>query len=384
MNVIKRFEAPPYRECAISVMDNAADPDIRFDEKGICNYYYEYLLAEKEYTLRGEEAERKIGEIVRKIKAAGKYREYDCILGVSGGVDSSFLAWNAKLLGLRVLCVHFDNGWNSELAVKNIENLVSRCGFQLYTYVIDWPEFRDIQLAYLKAGVIDIEAITDIAIHDALNNIAMKLNIRFVLTGTNVWTEFTLPKAWINKNPNNLYNIHQKFGTMPLKNYPAVFRNGSYHPQRERYQSMALLNFLDYDKKKARQIIEKELGWRDYGGKHYESVFTRFYQGYILPAKFGVDKRRAHLSNLIFAGQLTKEEALQELERPIYPREIFETDRQFVLKKLGLSEAAFMEYVDSPPVDHATYGGHITRRKASLAAIARMKLGAVKQKIFAR
>ena len=158
-------------------MDNIADPDIRFDDKGICNYYYEYKEAEKNQVLFGEERTNKYNEIISKIKLDGKGKDYDCILGVSGGVDSTYLALLAKEAGLRVLCVHFDNGWNSELAVKNIENIVSKCGFDLYTYVIDWNEFKDVQLAYFKANVIDIEAVTDIAIFSALDMICKEKKI---------------------------------------------------------------------------------------------------------------------------------------------------------------------------------------------------------------
>ena len=162
---------PKYKQCSISVMDNIADPDITFDKKGICNYYYEYIEAEKKFTLNGEAAEKKVQECVSDMKAFGKGKPYDCILGVSGGVDSTYLALIAKRLDLRVLCVHFDNGWNSELAVKNIENIVNKCGFDLYTYVINWNEFKDIQLAYFKANVIDIEAVTDMAIFASLDKL---------------------------------------------------------------------------------------------------------------------------------------------------------------------------------------------------------------------
>jgi tRNA(Ile)-lysidine synthase TilS/MesJ len=160
---------PNYRQCSLSVMDNIADPHITFNEKGICNYYDEYLKAEKEQVLKGKEGEQKYQEIIAQMKADGKGHKYDCILGVSGGVDSSYLALLANQAGLKVLCVHFDNGWNSELAVKNIQSIVEKCDFDLYTYVIDWEEFKDIQLAYFKANVIDIEAITDIAIFSALD-----------------------------------------------------------------------------------------------------------------------------------------------------------------------------------------------------------------------
>ena len=359
---------PNYRQCSMSVMDNIADPDITFDENGICNYYYEYLEAEKQHVLKGEAGEKKYNEIIAQIKADGKGKKYDCILGVSGGVDSTYLAYLAKQAGLRVLCVHFDNGWNSELAVKNIQNIVEKCGFDLYTYVIDWEEFRDIQLAYFKANVIDIEAVTDIAISNVVNRIAAEKKIKHVLSGDNVVTEYTLPKAWTYKNTSNLMSIQKAFGTLKLKKYPLI------HPilrriyaRTTKFEVRKPLNLLAYNKKEVKLIIEKELNWVDYGGKHYESVFTRFYQGYILPTKFKVDKRKAHLSNLIFSGQLTKEEALKELETEIYPSVLFKKDLDFVLKKLNFSNESFEAYIHAPLASHHEF-------RSSLKIIHELKL----------
>jgi len=345
-----------YRQCSLSVMDNIADPNITFDEKGICNYYYEYLKAEKEQVFKGAEGEIKFKEIITQIKVDGKGKKYDCILGVSGGVDSTYLAYLAKHEGLRVLCVHFDNGWNSELAVKNIQSIIEKCGFDLYTYVIDWEEFKDIQLAYLKANVIDIEAITDIAIFSALDIICKEKKIKHILDGRNVVTEITLPNSWVCKNTSNLKDIHKKFGKIPLKTYPIM------SPIRRRlvarlkpFVSWPLLNYVDYNKEMVKKLISLELGWRDYGGKHYESVFTRFYQGYILPNKFKVDKRKAHLSNLIFSHQMTKDEALIELEKPIYPIHLLQTDKEFVCKKLGITQEELQIYINSPAKMHSEY-----------------------------
>ncbi len=353
--MVRSDQDPNYQQCKISIMDNIADPTIVFDEKGICNYYYEHLEAAKDRWFRGEEGEKKLREAVELMKEKGKDRDYDCIIGVSGGVDSTYLCYLAKKLNLRALCVHFDNGWNSELAVANIQQIVERCGFDLFTYVINWEEFKDIQLAYFKAGVIDIEAVTDIAIFNALDMICAEKKIGYILEGSNIATESTLPRIWTNKNPNNLFDIHSRFGTRPLKEYPAKFKKGKYIPAKGSYQGIQLLNYVEYDKKKVKEIIAKELGWRDYGGKHYESVFTRFYQGYILPEKFKVDKRKAHLSNLIFSGQLTKEEAQEELKQPIYPAELFQKDHDFVLKKLGISVEEFKAYMDKPQVSHSDF-----------------------------
>ncbi len=345
-----------YRQCSISVMDNIADPDISFDEKGICNYYYQYIEAEKGYVKKDEEGKTAFDNAVATMKKDGAGKKYDCILGVSGGVDSTYLAYIASKAGLRVLCVHFDNGWNSELAVTNIESIVSKLDFGLYTYVIDWPEFRDIQLAYFKANVIDIEAVTDLAIFSALDILCKKFGIKHIIDGRNVVTESVLPQSWFCKNMSNLKDIHAKHGTMKLKSYPIM------SPVRRRvvdrvkpFTRWPILNYITYIKADAKRKIIDELGWRDYGGKHYESVFTRFYQGYILPEKFHVDKRKAHLSNLIFSGQITKEEALKELAQPAYPAGLLQSDMELVIKKLGFTQQEFDEYIKAPPVPHNRY-----------------------------
>jgi N-acetyl sugar amidotransferase len=357
---MRKMNNVKYKQCAISLMDNIADPDITFDENGVSNYYYDYLEAEKKYVLKGNDGANKYIEIIARIKVDGKGKKYDCILGVSGGVDSTYLAYLAKQAGLRVLCVHFDNGWNSELAVRNIQNIVEKCGFDLYTYVIDWEEFKDIQLSYFKANVIDIEAVTDLAISNVVNQIAIEKKINHVLSGDNVVTEFTLPQAWTCKNTSNLMSIQRAFGTLKLKNYPLI------HPILRRINARTTkiefwkpLNMIEYNKKQVKEIIERELNWVDYGGKHYESVFTRFYQGYILPTKFKVDKRKAHLSNLIFSNHLTKEEALKELECEIYPKRLFNEDLNFVLKKLNFSNEAFIDYINTPIVSHKKFSSSL-------------------------
>ena len=346
-----------YQQCTLSVMDTIADPDITFDAAGICNYYYDYKKAEDRLVLKGEAGIERTNQAIAEIKAVQKNEQYDCILGVSGGVDSTYLSYIAKQYGLRVLCVHFDNGWNSELAVKNIENIVSKQGFELYTYVIDWEEFRDIQLSYFKANVVDIEAVTDIAIFSCLDKICTEKKIKFLIDGRNVVTEEVLPPSWICKDPENLVNIHKQFGKIPLNKYPLLSRGRRlYIELRRPFKNIQLLNWLPYNKSEAKNTIIKELEWRDYGGKHYESIFTRFYQGHILPNKFHIDKRKAHLSNLIFSGQITKEEALEELRQPIYDDKQQKEDYDFVIKKLGMTEDQFRSYIAEESVPHKNYG----------------------------
>jgi N-acetyl sugar amidotransferase len=297
-------------------------------------------------------------EIVSKIKQEGKGKQYDCITGISGGVDSTYLSLQAKKLGLRPLIVHFDNGWNSELAVKNIENIISKLGFDLYTLVVDWHEFKDIQLSYIKASVVDIEAVTDHAINGTIYRLANKYGLKYILSGNNIVTEHVLPAYWVfNKaDDNNIKDIHKRFGTVPLKTFPFFsFKERRYYTHAKGMETIPLLNYMPYNKNEVKETIIRELGWRDYGGKHYESIFTRFYQGYILPAKFKIDKRKAHLSNLIFSGQITKEQALEELRRPIYDHQQFIQDREFVLKKLELTEAQFDELMRRPRREHKEF-----------------------------
>jgi N-acetyl sugar amidotransferase len=369
ISVPSKFIPSNYQVCTKTVMDNIADPNIRFDENGVCNYYHEYFKNLPKEVADPEYARKKLSQLQQRIEDLGKGKAYDSIVGVSGGVDSTYIALKVKEMGLRPLVVHFDNGWNSEIAVKNIENIVQKLGYDLYTHVFEWEEFKDIQLAFFKANVIDIEAITDIAIQGVLAMLAAKFRIRFVISGHNYKTESVLPKAWIYKDYFNLIDIHKKFGTRPISLFP--YYDSFIHKVKLKLspaETVFLLNLLDYDKKKAKQEIIDKLEWRDYGGKHYESVFTRFYQGYILPKKFGIDKRKAHLTNLICSGQITREAAIKELEAPIYDPDQLRADYDFALKKLGFSEQDFEEYINTPGrphLDFDTEAKYLARNKVA-------------------
>jgi N-acetyl sugar amidotransferase len=350
-------EDPNYRQCSISVMDNIADPDITFDEKGICNYskVFEHELPKNVPENPGTELERMIVEI----KKSGKNKPYDCLTGISGGVDSSYLIYIAKKWGLRPLIVHFDNGWNSEIAVGNINRIIAKTGFDLYTLVVDWEEFKDLQLSYIKSGVIDLEVPTDHAIYATWYTLAKKFGIRFVLNGNNFLTESIMPSSWIfNKGDSiNLRNIHKAFGTRKLKSYP-LFKpfDQLWYEIFYKVKVVKPLNYLDFNKSNAKELLKKEFGWVDYGGKHFESFYTKFYQAFILPEKFNIDKRKAHLSNLILSGQISKEAALVELNEPIYNEKELFRDKEYFLKKLGLDESFFDRYLKSPQIPHQQYG----------------------------
>jgi N-acetyl sugar amidotransferase len=356
--MVLQKEDPHYRQCSLTVMDNIADPDITFDENGVCNYYYEYKVAEKDNVLQGEAGEAKIRKLAETIKTNGRGKPYDCLIGLSGGVDSTYVAYLVKQLGLRPLAVHLDNGWNSELAVMNIENIVSKLKIDLFTLVINWEEFRDLQLSYLRASVVDIEVVSDHAIFATMYKLAKEKNIGYIISGTNIVTEHIMPPSWLYKKMDfaNLNDIHRRYGKIKLKTYPTFdFKKYVYYSAVLKLTPVSILNYVPYNKKAIKDIITKELAWRDYGGKHYESLFTKFYQAYILPEKFKIDKRKAHLSTLICSGQLTREEALKELAQPLYPAQELKQDKEYVLKKFGLREDEFESIMQTPPRKHEEF-----------------------------
>lgn len=352
------------RVCARTVMDGS-DPDIVFDEEGVSNHWHEYqaLMA-----TQPDAATKKarLEKLLADIKADGAGKDYDCVIGLSGGVDSSYVTWLAKQWDLRPLIVHFDNGWNNELAVRNIENICKKLGFELHTFVMDWEEFRDLQRSYFKASVVDLEVPTDHMISGALYRLAAQHKLKYMLSGLNFATESVMPPSWnyAKFDLENIRNIHKKFGTRPLKKLPAlgVWQKAWYQLIRG-IHSEAVLDLIDYNKAEAKALLIRELDWVDYGGKHYESLFTRFYQGYILPRKFGVDKRKAHLSNLILSGQMTRDEALRELQQPTYDEALQERDKAYVRKKLGFTESEFEAVLSLPNQRHEVYGTDKAQRE---------------------
>lgn len=350
-----------YRICTKTIMDTS-DRFISFDDSGISNHYYDYFVQEEFHVRKGAEGADRLKEMANRISRHGAGRKYDCILGLSGGVDSTYLCLLAKQLGLRPLVVHFDNGWNSELAVNNIENTVRRLGFDLYTYVCDWMEFRELQRSYFAANVVDIEVLTDHAFMATLYRQSLKHRIKYVLGGMNCVTEAILPSDWIyNKNDlTNIKGIQNRFGKRrfsALRSYPSMGPERQVYIQRTLgIEVLSPLNWVEYRYDQVKDQIKEELGWRDYGGKHYESVFTRFYQGYILPNKFKFDKRRAHLSTLICSGQITRDDALATMEKPGYDESMLRQDLPFVLKKLGFTNAEFDNYIQADRVGHQEYG----------------------------
>lgn len=344
------------QQCNRCVLDTTVS-DIIFDSNGVCNYCHSYDDIIKTVPT-GEVAVKKFDEIIAKIKDEGKNNEYDCIIGISGGVDSTYLADLVIRNGLRPLAVHVDTGWNSEIATQNIQKLVEILEIDLMTFVIDWQEMKDLQLAFFKASLPDCDIPQDHVFPAVLHSLAKKYNIKSIISGHNIVTEFILPRNWSydSNDLDHILDVHKKYGKIKLKKYPkfSFFDKVKYH-HFDKIRSVRLLYYVPYNKDEVKEYIIKKLGWKDYGGKHFESRFTKFFQSYYLPTKFGFDKRKAHLSNLIISDQITREEALEELEKPSYVVEELQGDLDYITRKLGISVDEWDEIMKKPPLTHKDY-----------------------------
>ena len=352
-----------HKQCNKCILDTHDDPEIQFDNEGICNYCRTYEAKYDHNWPSQEELAQKLKNQIQEIKNQGKNKKHDSILGVSGGVDSTYFAMKAKEWGLNPLLIHYDNGWNTELAVQNINAIVENTGFKLFTYVVDWEEFKDLQLSYIRAGVLDWEIPTDHGFNACLYDQSYNLGINAILTGHNYQTESILPKTmrWNKLDTANLHDIQNKFGSKKLKSFPTLnFWKYNFYGIMMDYKRYNLLELIDYDKGLAKKEIMANMGWKDYGGKHYESFFTKFYQGYVLCEKFGYDKRKAHLSNLICSHQITKEQALEELAKPSYAPEKLEEDIEYFIKKMNLTRQEFNDIMAAPVVPHTHYKSYET------------------------
>lgn len=346
-----------YRECTHCVMDTTA-AEIQFDERGRCNF-----CTAAEARLRDIERRRASGELdwqrlAAEIASQGKRKPYDCVIGVSGGVDSSYVALLVREAGLRPLAVHLDNGWNSELAVQNIQSLCNKLHIDLYTHVIDWEEFRDMQRSFFAAHVVDIEMLSDHAISAVIQQQSQKRRLPYALLGTNSATEGIMPKNWRHPklDAKNIRAIHRRFGNISPRTFPwTSFTRRHWARRLGRFRPVSMLDYVDYNKERAISELQETVGWRPYAQKHGESAFTYFYQCYILPRKFGIDKRRAHLSGLIASGQMSRQQALQHLAEPLFSAAELKGKCEFALKKLGFSQAALEKYLNEAPRGHGEY-----------------------------
>ena len=340
---------------------DTTDSRIVFDENGVCdhcNTFYKHVLPNWHTDDRGR---RDLIAHVERIKAAGKGRDFDCIIGMSGGIDSSYLTYIAKEeFGLRPLVFHVDAGWNSQEAVNNIERLVDKLGLDLYTEVIDWEEMRDLQLAYFKAGVPHIDTPQDHAFFATMYKFAEQHDVKYILTGANLSTEcIRNPIEWMYYQSDSLQlkDIHQRFGTRPLTTFPttSILRHKIYLPYVKGIQVVRPLNYVPYVKADAIELLVGRFGWQPYPQKHFESRFTRFYEGYWLPAKFGYDTRKVQFSSLIVTGQMRRDDALERLKSPALDADTIKHESAYVATKLGITTAELQGYMDAPNRTYKDY-----------------------------
>jgi N-acetyl sugar amidotransferase len=349
-----------YQICNNCVMDTT-DSKISFDDKGVCdhcNTYYSDIFPNWHTDERGDET---LKEIVEKLKEEGEGKDFDCLMGMSGGIDSSYLLYvMVKKYGLRPLVFHVDAGWNSQIAVNNIERLVDGLGLDLYTEVINWEEMKDLQLAFFKSGVSHIDSPQDHSFFATMYKFASKHNIKHILTGGNYSTECVRnPLEWMYYQSDSiqLRDIYKKYGTGKLKDYPVsnILWHKIYLPYIKGIKLIKPLDYIPYDKDKAMQLLVDKFGYQKYPQKHFESRFTRFYESYWLPKKFGYDTRKVQYSSLILTKQMTREDALEKLKHPAYDPETIMQDFEYTATKLGISKEELQSYMDAPNKTYKDY-----------------------------
>lgn len=350
----------PYQVCSSCVMDTS-DSRIAFDAAGVCDHCLDFLRNVQPQWHPDAASRQALSDTMTRIRAAGRGKDFDCIMGMSGGLDSSYMLHLAVTeFNLRPLVFHVDGGWNSDIAVNNIQVLVETLGLDLYTEVINWEEMRDFQLAFFKSGVPHLDIPQDHAFVATLYHFANRHGIKYILNGGNVSTECVRnPKEWLYYGTDlvQLRDIHTQFGTRKLKTYP--FSSILFHKVYLRYlrgvRVIKPLDYLPYRKEEAKQVLAEKYGWRPYPQKHFESRFTRFYEGYWLPTRFGFDTRRVQFSSLILTGQMTREQALSELEKPSYDPETIDEEFEYIATKLGISVQELRRYHEMPRKTYKDY-----------------------------
>ncbi len=336
-----------YQVCVRGVWDSSV-PGIVFDEQGVSNYAKMFDNMLNAYP-RGDTGKQDWTAIVQKIKADGKGKQYDCIIGVSGGTDSCYLLYVAKEYGLRPLAVNLDNGWNSDIAVKNIKKITSKLGIDLETYVIDYNEVKVVLRSYIKASLPWIDSPTDLAIKAILYKVALKEGIKYILNGSDFRSEGKQPTEWTYSDAKQLKFLVAKYENSKLSSFPyyTLFQL-FYYGYIKKIKMYRPFYYIDYQKKVAIEFLTKEFGWEYYGGHHYENLFTKFAIAYWMPTKFDIDKRRITLSAQVLSGEITRDEAIEALKVPVYQTLQLNLDKDYVLKKLDFVKKEFDEILNSP------------------------------------
>ena len=338
--------------CKRCILDSTI-PNIHYDENGVCNFCRMHDVLDQKYPLN-EEGKKKFEMIIEGIKKNGQGKEYDCVVGISGGRDSSYTLYIAKKMGLRPIAVHFDNGWNTEISVRNIKNTTDKLGVDLHTHVADWEEFKDLQIAFLKASVSDVEVPTDFAIISVLYEVAKKYGIKNILIGHSFRTEGIAPLEWTYIDAKYIRGIYKMYGKKKkITSFPLMSMSQLvYYTFFTRMNFIHVPEFIEYEHDKVNKVLTEELGWQYYGGHHHESSYTEFIQSYLLPKKFNIDKRKLEFSALIRSGQMKRVDALNELKKPYpYRQDLI----PYVISKLGLSQQEFEEILSAPPKSFHDY-----------------------------
>lgn len=346
-----------YQICNRCVMDTT-DSEIAFDEQGNCNHCNNYYNNIVNLAYKGEQSDAEFKQLIAEMKRKGKHSKYDCVIGISGGIDSSYVAYLAKEQGLRVLLVHLDNGWNSPISEENVRNIAMLLGYDYEVFKLDFEEFRHMQIAFLKASVPDIEAPTDMAIPAALHYFAKKYNVKYIVSGGNFATEGILPNSWFYnaKDATYIKSIIKQFCSVKVKHFPYFgWKQEAWCKVVKGIKTVYFLNLVPFNKEEAKKTLEEKLNWKYYGGKHYESKYTGFEQAYILPEKFNIDYRKTTFSTQICAGTMTREQALQELAKPAYNAATIEDEKLEICNKLGLSVAEFDAIMQERPKYYWNY-----------------------------
>ena len=347
-----------YQICSYCVMDTS-DEDIIFEDDGRCNYCLDFELLLRDSKYAKSNSEEKLQKLLKTVKLKGKNKKYDCLVGISGGVDSCYMAYLCKKWGLKPLLIHMDNGWNSEISVKNIKKMVDKLGFDYVSYVLDWREFREIQLAFLKSSIVDLEMPTDIAIAASLYRTAAKYGIKHIISGGNFSGEGILPLTWgyhVFKDEKLYRNIVKTYSGTKIKETPIVGLKGEvYYKFIKRIKTIYPLNFVEYNKNEAKEFLIKNYKWEDYGGKHAESKITAFWQSYVMPVKFNMDYRRATFSSQIVSGQISREKALDLLKTLPYEAKEIETNKKYIAKKYEMTIDQLEKHLSNPPKTYKNF-----------------------------